>query len=199
MAVQIVYGSDGRGNTVPYPPLYDEIRQNHGFVDLRGKPDEVAAVPEAQESLALADLLITLAQPHSTLISLGCDLGEHTDPGSQLQTRRRAGGYVQVADARMNDAEGNFLKSAAAHIEAALRAAVGNDRWSVRFDLARVAYAFDDHIEAHSLWIWFDAKASTIEKARLSRERILTAMTAAIETFGSKSSAAKSGLAVIPL
>jgi hypothetical protein len=128
MAVQIIYSSMERGNTVPYPRLEDEIRQNHGFVDLRGKPDEVAAVPEAQISLALADLLTALAQPHSQMISLGCDLGEHTDPGSQLQTRRRAGGYVQVADARMNDAEGNFLKRAAAHIEAALRADVGNDR-----------------------------------------------------------------------
>lgn len=187
MAVQIAYSSDGRGNTVPYPPLEDEIRHNFGFVDLRGEPDAVAAVPEAQLSSALAGLLIALAQPHSALISLGCDLGEHTDPASQLQTRRRAGGYVQVADARMKDAESNFLKRAAAHIEAALRAAVGDDRWSVRFDLARVAYAFDDQVEAHSLWIWFDAKASTIERACLSRERLLTAMRAAIKTFGSNS------------
>ncbi len=188
MTVQIVYSSNGRGNTVPYAPFKSGIRQNHGFIDLRGKPDEVAAVPETQISLALTDLLITLAQPHSTLISLGCDLGEHTDPGSQLQTRRRAGGYVQVADARMNDAEGNFLKRAAAHIEAALRAAADDSRWSVRFDLTRVDYAFDDHIEAHSFWIWFDAKASTIEKARLSRERLLIAIRIGIETFESNSS-----------
>ena len=33
----------------------------------------------------------------------------------------RKGGYVQVADARMNDAEGNFVKRAAAHIESSLR------------------------------------------------------------------------------
>ena len=187
MSVQIVYSSNGRGNTVPYPPLEDEIRRNHGFVDLRGKPDDVAAVPEAQISPALADLLVALAQPHSTLISLGCDLGEHTEPGSQLRTRRRAGGYVQVADARMTDAEGNYLKRAAAHIEAALRAGVGDDRWSVRFDLTRVVYAFDAHVEAHSFWVWFDAKASTIERARSSRERLLAVISAAAKTFGSNS------------
>jgi hypothetical protein len=57
----------------------------------------------------------------------------------------------------------------------------------VRFDLAKVAYAFDDYVEAHSFWIWFDAKASTIEKARSSRERLLTAMSAAVQTFGPNS------------
>lgn len=183
MAVQIVYSSGGRGNTVPYPPLEDEIRRNHGYVDLRGKPEAVAAIPEAQLSPALTDLLIALAQPQSASVSLGCDIGEHTDPASQLQTRRRAGGYVQVADARMKDAASDFLKRGAAHIEARLRAEVGNDRWSVRFDLSRVAYEFGDRVEAHSFWIWFDAKASTIDKARLSRERLLLAITAAVETF----------------
>lgn len=184
MPVQISCTSNGRGNTVPYPPLQDEIRRNHGFVDLRGRPDAVATVPEAQSSVALAALLVALAAPRSLLISLGCDLGEHTDPTSQSQTRRRAGGYVQVADARIRDVERDFLKRAAAHIEVTLRAAVGNDRWSIQLDLCRVAYTFDDVVEAHSLWIWFDAKASTFDKARSSRERLLIAITSAFDTFG---------------
>jgi hypothetical protein len=29
------------GMTVPYPPLFDDVRKNHGFVDLRGRPDLV--------------------------------------------------------------------------------------------------------------------------------------------------------------
>ncbi len=183
MPVQIAYSSGGRGNTVPYPPLEDEIRRNHGFFDLRGNPAAVANIPETQQSPALVDLLVALAQPNSALISLGCDLGEHSDPGSQLQTRRRAGGYVQIADARVRDAEGDFLKRVSAHIEACLRAAVDGDRWSVRFDLSGVAYEFDGRVEAHSVWIWFDAKASTPDKAKASRERLLYTIESAAATF----------------
>lgn len=183
MPVQVVYSSGERGNTVPYPPLEDEIRRNHGFVDLRGKPEAVATIPEARLSPALASLLTSLAQPHSAFISLGCDLGEHTDPASQLNTRRRAGGYVQIADARMKDVDGTFLKRAAAHIEITLNAKAGTDRWSIRFVLTRVAYEFNERVEAHSFWLWFDAKASTLDKARASRERLLGAIAAAAETF----------------
>lgn len=187
MPVQIVYAFEKRGNTVPYPPLVDEIRRNHGFIDLRGDPSAVAEIPETRLSPALNDLLVVLAQPHSALISLGCDLGEHTDPGSRLQTRRRAGGYVQVADARAKDAEGDFLKRVADHIEVLLRSAVEGDRWSVRLALGRVVYEFAERVEAHSIWIWFDAKASTIERARASRERLLKAIATAAATFTSTS------------
>lgn len=187
MPVQVVYSSAGRGNTVPYPPLQDKIRRNHGFVDLRGKPDAVGAIPEARLSPALADLLGTLAQPHSALISLGCDLGEYTKPTARLQTRRRAGGYVQIADARMRDVEGDFLKRATDHIQPVLEVAAGADRWSVRFDLTGVAYEFDARVEAHSFWIWFDAKASTADRARASRERLLGAIMSAVKTFGPES------------
>lgn len=183
MPAKILYSSGGRGNTVPYPPLQDEIRRNHGFVDLRTNPAAVANIPEAKHSPALANLLVALAQPHSVLISLGCDLGEHSDPTSRLQTRRRAGGYVQIADARMRDAEGDFLKRAAAHIEAGLKAAADSDRWNILFDLSGVAYEFNGRVEAHSIWIWFDAMASTFDKARASRERLLNAIATTVTTF----------------
>lgn len=183
MPVQIVYGVGERGNTVPYPPLKDEIRCNFGFVDLRGNPGGVAEVPETQSSPALAELLTALAQPRSPIISLGCDLGEHSDPASRLQTRRRAGGYLQIADARMCDREGDFLKRAASHIERVIAQTATSDRWSVRFELNAVAYELEEHVRAHSIWIWFDAKASTIEKAKASRERLITAITDAVITF----------------
>jgi hypothetical protein len=183
MPVQITYSSQGRGNTVPYPPLTDEIRHNHGYVDLRGNPTAVADLPETHLSVAMGELLVALAQPSSALVSLGCDLGEHSDPNSRSETRRRAGGYVQIADARFKDAEGDFLKRAAAHLETALRSGSGADRWMVRFDLCGVAYEFASRIEAHSIWIWFDAKANTPAKAKASRERLLGCLAAAVRTF----------------
>jgi hypothetical protein len=30
---------DEKGMTVPYPPLFDDMRKNHGFIDTRGRPE----------------------------------------------------------------------------------------------------------------------------------------------------------------
>ena len=30
---------DEKGMTVPYPPLFDDVRKNHGFIDIRGWPE----------------------------------------------------------------------------------------------------------------------------------------------------------------
>jgi hypothetical protein len=56
-----LYGK-ANGNTVPYPPLFDAIRKNHGFVDTRGRIDRIADIPEAQLSVALAEILRSLAR-----------------------------------------------------------------------------------------------------------------------------------------
>ena len=41
------------GMTVPYPRLLNDIGRNHGFVDLRGRPDLAIEIPEGSQSPAL--------------------------------------------------------------------------------------------------------------------------------------------------
>jgi hypothetical protein len=50
---------DEEGMTVPYPRLFDEIRSNHGFVDVRGRPELAAEIAETSHSPAMKALLIS--------------------------------------------------------------------------------------------------------------------------------------------
>ncbi|HEY6815982.1 MAG TPA: hypothetical protein VI168_10620 [Croceibacterium sp.] len=174
MGARVRYGLE-RGNTVPYPPLFDDIRHNHGFIDTRGRPDRIASIPEAQESEALASLLIMLAAPEAPLISLGCDLGQHEVPKARIRTRRVAGGYVQVISSRREapEAEMAFFKRAGKRLEQGLVGGAGEDHWEINLCLAPVALKLEDEVDCQSIWIWFYAKASTHDRALASRERLL--------------------------
>lgn len=184
MPLRVLYGK-ADGNTVPYPPLFDAIRKNHGFVDTRGRIDRIADVPEAQLSEALAGLLRLLAAPDSPLISLGCDLGQRDKPKGHQDTRKWAGGYVQIAAARQGAATEEFelLRDVAEAIENGLRRTVASDRWEVRFVLTSVHLDFEEERDTQSAWLWFDAKASTINLALASRERLLRAIGEIISDF----------------
>lgn len=177
MSANITY-SERNGNTVPYPPLFDGIRRNFGFIDTRGKPDRVAEIPEARESNGLAAVLHALAKPGAALVSLGCDLGQHSEPKSRIKTRRVAGGYVQVASAQPlePEIELELLKAVGTAIAAGITEASGPDYWAVDLQLAPVILNFDSEIECRSIWIWFYAKASTSERALAARERLLIAL-----------------------
>jgi hypothetical protein len=60
---------DQEGMTFPYPPLFDDTRKNHDFVDVRGRPDFASIIAEGAGSSAMKALLIALAQPGSKLWS----------------------------------------------------------------------------------------------------------------------------------
>lgn len=184
MPLRVLYGK-ADGNTVPYPPLFDAIRKNHGFVDTRGRIDRIADIPEAQLSEALAELLLLLAAPDSPLISLGCDLGQRDKPKGRLDTRKWAGGYVQIATARHGTTteEFEFLRDVAKAIETGLHQIVASDRWEVRFILTSVHLDFEEERDTQSAWLWFDAKASTVNLALASRERLLRAIGEIISDF----------------
>jgi len=85
---------DEKGMTVPYPPLFDDVRKNHGFVDIRGRPEFVSRIAESLNSLAMRKLLVELAQPNARIFWVGCDLG------ASLLTEKKlphtAGGYIQL-------------------------------------------------------------------------------------------------------
>lgn len=183
MALQVRSGQGGKGTTVPYPPLYDDVRRNHGFVDLRGKPELVAGILETEESSALLRLLVALSQPKSQVCSLGCDLGTHVESAARFGARQVAGGYVQIADSRFENFEFEVVKNSSVYIEKFLRSKVGSDRWEVKFDLRSVIFNFGDPIEAPSVWLWFFAKSSSQAGAMDSRERLMNCIAEAIEQF----------------
>jgi hypothetical protein len=168
------YEIDTEGITVPYPPLFDNIRRNHGFKDVRGRPDQAAQIPEGAESVALRALLVALAAPESHVFTAGCDLGtsefECTD-SSQLQL---AGGYVQVMSKSFVNRSSDDYYYFAKAIEAYMRRAIGRATWRLRFVMmpSRVLLDGATGIEP-SLWIWFDAAARSAQLARLSREVLI--------------------------
>lgn len=176
MGLTVAYSVNPRGNTIPYKTVFDEIRRNWGFVDLRGRPELVGQLEEASRSVGLRGLLQDLAQPSSSIISLGCDLGEHSERGRPFKTRRTAGGYVQIADAAPGRLSPSELQSLARLIEEGLKVEVGGDFWEVRFELQPVVFELGERVEAYSIWIWFFASASTRERAMQSRERLLTSL-----------------------
>lgn len=181
MPVRARYGQ-ADGNTVPYPAAFEGLQNNYGFIDTRGRPDQVAEILEARKSDALTEVLRVLAAPASRFFSLGCDLGGRTKPKNRTATREWAGGYVQLATtASFNSArEAGTLREVAQAIAAELNEAAGADYWDVSFILTPVRMNFEEERWAQSVWIWFDAKAPTRASASASRERLLRAVGKAI-------------------
>ena len=57
------------GMTIPDSPLFNDTRRNHGFVDLRGRPDLAIEIPEGSQSPALKAILVELSEPDSPLFT----------------------------------------------------------------------------------------------------------------------------------
>ena len=62
------------GPSVPYGPAWHaDGERNHGFIDLRDRPELVEGLPEAARSGGLAALLRAANAPGSGLMSFGCE------------------------------------------------------------------------------------------------------------------------------
>lgn len=116
MPAKITY-SENDGNTVPYPPHFDELQKNHGYFKTRGHPENVDLIPETQRSTALRNLLLDLASELSVVTSLRCDLGEHRLPKRHISSRWQAGGYVQLLPKRLDEEGHAILRSLAKTID----------------------------------------------------------------------------------
>jgi len=186
MPLRVQYGT-ADGNTVPYPPLFNDICRNYGFVDTRGSVDRVGDIPEVQHSDGLRCVLEGLAQPDCPFASLGCDLGEKDRPKGRMSMRKWAGGYVQIVVREEGPANNEFekLRDLAKAIEEKLRQKAGDDQWELRFILTAVQLNFEIERRTQSAWVWFDAKASTAQSALASRERLLIVLGEAICEFKS--------------
>lgn len=162
---------DKEGITVPYPPLFDDVRKNYGFVDVRGRPDLASRIIEGTDSSAMKALLIALAQPRSKLFTLGCDIGAKQLKGSTFYT---AGGYIQIMNSEYaRQAPEDYARFAQAVAEALKAQAEGYD-WEVQFVLKPVRFELDNLTEmTGSLWIWFHAFSETEQKAVVAREILI--------------------------
>lgn len=104
--------SDSAETLVPYGPAeHHDGTQNYGFMDLRGRPDLVACVPEAAKSAGLLDFLKTVADPISRVWSIGCECAVF-DKGVEAQPFRwQAGGYINLlfVDNEENKEPQNFV------------------------------------------------------------------------------------------
>jgi hypothetical protein len=136
--LETAFEMDQNGMTVPYPALFDDVRKNHGFVDIRGRPELASQIAEGSHSLAMRKLLIGLAQPDSKIFSVGCDLG------IQLQTEGKlphtAGGYVQIMHVIYADRSPKDYARYVAAVTKALKARSQNHEWHVCFVLTPVAF-----------------------------------------------------------
>jgi hypothetical protein len=124
---------DEKGMTVPYPPLFDDVRKNHGFVDVRGRPELASQIVEGSDSLAMRKLLVELAQSDSKIFSVGCDLG--TAPLTEGDLPHTSGGYVQIMYVTYADRSPDDYAKYAAAVAEALREASQNHEWRVNFAL----------------------------------------------------------------
>ena len=138
------------GMTIPYSPLFNDTRRNHGFVDLRGRPDLAIEIPEGSQSPALKAIL-------------------NLAPIAQLV----AGGYVQLMCASYSDRSPEDYTTFGYAIAQVLGEKAQDYSWFVRFVLKLVVLSLDDFSgAAPSLWIWFYAIGETPEAALASRESL---------------------------
>ena len=185
MGAQVKYAVK-EGTSVPYPPVFDDIRNNFGYIDTRGRPERVDDIPECEGSNALRSLLLNLAAPGSGLISLGCDLGLRFFPKKRLSLRFVVGGYVQVMAADQEEQGVPILQRLAKAIEVAVLDTSGKDRWEIELVLAPVLLKFEEEIMVQSIWVWLHAKASKEDKAIASRERLLEVLSNVIQSFNAR-------------
>jgi hypothetical protein len=88
MPFKYTFQVENDGTTVPYPAFKDAVRDNRGFVDLRGRPDRAMDIAEGAISVALSKLLAR--SPHvANIFTLGCDLGSSRPMFLSVADRQR--------------------------------------------------------------------------------------------------------------
>lgn len=166
---------DEEGMTVPYPPLFDGVRKNHGFIDVRGRPDLASSITEGARSPAMKHLLIALAEPGSKVFTIGCDLGTKILEGAKFP--HTAGGYLQIMDEGYAQRSPEDYARFSQAVAQMLKTTCSDHEWQVYFVLKPVRFKLDNYTDmTGSLWIWFHAFADDAKKALASREVLVSAL-----------------------
>lgn len=173
----------GDGITVPYPPLFDGIRKNRGFVDTRGRPDVASEIAEGIESDALRNCLVKISEENK-YFSLGCDLGQNPDPEGPVAQGYVAGGYIQLAAMEYGCATTDQFDNFGVALAKALEPASKSEYWVLELMGAYVNFRLpgEPSIQAPTMWIWFYAKARDLRRALSAREIMLSAISMALHT-----------------
>ncbi len=175
MALQTGYYEDPEANTVPYQQLFDDIRNNYGFMDLRGSPELVPRIPESTQSSALAALLLALAQSDSCLCSLGCDLGAG-EPGPDRE-QHVAGGYVQLMATDYRGRTASEYLAFCQFVAQRMESQSETHAWELECMHKWVNLGIDgSHEMTSSVSFWFHANASSAAEAVTSREVLLACL-----------------------
>ena len=158
------------GMTVPYGPVFDNIRSNHGFVDTRGRPDLASNVKECTQSPSMKELLMRLAQSESKVFSVGCDLGGElvTDEGRPHYV---AGGYIQILSAEYSRFWLEEYERYGQSVAEMLESRSSSYEWRLESALTPVQFNLDGFEDiSGSIWIWFHAYDDLEDFAGRSRE-----------------------------
>jgi|ERR1700687_160939 len=123
----------GEGITVPYGPIFDGVKKNSGFSDVRGRPDLAAQIAEGGTSKALGNLLVRAAR-ENVYFSLGCDLGDHQELESPAAQRQIAGGYIQVAAINYSDASTDQYDEFGKAVTSELRKRAQSFHWRIELE-----------------------------------------------------------------
>jgi hypothetical protein len=182
MPLEVVHRG-GEGITVPYPPLFDGIRKNRGFVDTRGRPDLASEIAEGLESNALRNCLVKISDENS-YFPLGCDLGHNPDPNGPVAQRYVAGGYLQLAAVKYADFTTDDFDKFGLALAGALEPLSKKQFWVLELVGTYVSFRLpgEPAIQAPSLWIWFYAKARDRRRALSAREGMISAISTALHT-----------------
>jgi hypothetical protein len=91
-----IYRTTDWGPPVPYPNAEREESVNHGFFDLRDRPEQVEEIPEAQGSPGLQSILRALNRAGGPLMSLGCELRLNDVDKPDIEIRRYMHSYTDI-------------------------------------------------------------------------------------------------------
>jgi hypothetical protein len=183
MTFKFTFRVDPVGMTVPYAAIADDIRNNSGFEDLRGRPDKASAIADGNASPALRRLHVRIANVGSTIFTLGCELGSHQEPTHvPMRRREEAGGYVQFASIHYNRARTESYAAFANAIVAHVKECAKKDHWELNLVGQMVNFQFSNELTGlnPSLLVWFFAGARDQIAAWESRERLIEAIDAAV-------------------
>src|SRR4051812_36559500 len=132
MPCDFFFGWSNKGNTVTYPPLRDRKRNNRGFCDGRGLPNEAAKIAECSDSDELKYWLISLARPESPIFSLGCDIGKYHSR-KHVPHPYATGGYIQLLAADYTACDIDQYKSLAKRMYIVVNDCIEPSDWEVSF------------------------------------------------------------------
>ncbi|MER8762641.1 MULTISPECIES: hypothetical protein [unclassified Mesorhizobium] len=181
MAAEISNSEKTEAITVPYPAFHSATRSNCGFVDIRGRADLAAQIPECLNSANLKGFLMRLAASEAPLFSVGCDLGSHTDLALEKHRREIAGGYVQVVSSWYSKIAPQDWASLFNSVGDAIENQSASDDWTVHFELAPIKVNLDGFNGlTGSVTTNFFAHAPSRQKALNSRERLIGVLDVAL-------------------